>query len=467
VAKTLHLHEVSIKISEKYFGHRPRIFGEFEMKVKQFLAACVIGFVTLLQTRDAAAIEYSFVDVLFPGANETIVEGINDAGEIVGTYGASIDIRQQVFSNTFGFIRRGSNWQSLQAFGASATQPTAINNHGRVVGNYLTGGGRLHGFAFDGVNYIDILPDMATTNGEAVVSDIDDNGVIIGSYATDTSLSMPDPDNLQVHGFRGIPDGTGGYDYESFDFSMATSTYGGGRNNVGREVGAAFTQSILGLKQVGYVMPNHEFEYPDETAYITGLTSINDIGVVVGNAILFDLETITGRARAFSIGINEFDPPNTPTPDDISLPGPSCGFVINFDLSTQEPCRKEVKHINNTNQIVGYYDNNDGILRGFIGTPADADTGDFNEDGIVDAADYVVWRKGLGTTYTQDDFNVWRANFGETVGSGATTSSTIPEPATWFLSISIAFIGMTLRPRRDRQVAIGLSFASRGAARRF
>jgi hypothetical protein len=43
--------------------------------------------------------------------------------------------------------------------------------------------------------------------------------------------------------------------------------------------------------------------------------------------------------------------------------------------------------------------------------------GDFNADGIVDSADYVVWRKGLGTTYTTNDFNVWRANFGSTTAT--------------------------------------------------
>ncbi|MEX0612224.1 MAG: autotransporter-associated beta strand repeat-containing protein, partial [Pirellulales bacterium] len=42
--------------------------------------------------------------------------------------------------------------------------------------------------------------------------------------------------------------------------------------------------------------------------------------------------------------------------------------------------------------------------------------GDFNSDGVVDAADYVVWRKGLGTTYTQNDYNAWRSNFGATEG---------------------------------------------------
>jgi hypothetical protein len=44
-------------------------------------------------------------------------------------------------------------------------------------------------------------------------------------------------------------------------------------------------------------------------------------------------------------------------------------------------------------------------------------SGDYNHDGNVDAADYIVWRKALGTTYTQDDYNVWRANFGRAVAS--------------------------------------------------
>ena len=34
--------------------------------------------------------------------------------------------------------------------------------------------------------------------------------------------------------------------------------------------------------------------------------------------------------------------------------------------------------------------------------------GDFDGNGIVDMADYVVWRAGLGTTFTQDDYDVWR-----------------------------------------------------------
>jgi amidase len=49
--------------------------------------------------------------------------------------------------------------------------------------------------------------------------------------------------------------------------------------------------------------------------------------------------------------------------------------------------------------------------------------GDFNGDGIVDAADYVVWRNGLGTTYTKTDYNLWRSNFGRAASAEGSTGS--------------------------------------------
>ena len=43
--------------------------------------------------------------------------------------------------------------------------------------------------------------------------------------------------------------------------------------------------------------------------------------------------------------------------------------------------------------------------------------GDFNGDGIVNATDYVVWRKN---NYSQEQYNVLRrANFGRTFGGGS------------------------------------------------
>ena len=70
--------------------------------------------------------------------------------------------------------------------------------------------------------------------------------------------------------------------------------------------------------------------------------------------------------------------------------------------------------------------------------------GDFNHDGIVDAADYTVWRDGLDTLYTLDDYGVWKAHFGESIAGGsgraATTGTAVPETSTLVTTlIGLAF----------------------------
>jgi hypothetical protein len=58
--------------------------------------------------------------------------------------------------------------------------------------------------------------------------------------------------------------------------------------------------------------------------------------------------------------------------------------------------------------------------------------GDFNHDGTVDAADYVVWRKNGGSSA---DYDGWRAHFGQTYTPGnAVTSAAVPEPTGWILA---------------------------------
>src|SRR5262249_6236854 len=84
--------------------------------------------------------------------------------------------------------------------------------------------------------------------------------------------------------------------------------------------------------------------------------------------------------------------------------------------------------------------------------------GDYNNDGIVDAADYTVWRKGLGTTYTQSDFNAWRTHFDQTSGSGpgASLNSAVPEPATLTL-LMFGAAGWCLRRRGATESPINSS----------
>ncbi len=95
--------------------------------------------------------------------------------------------------------------------------------------------------------------------------------------------------------------------------------------------------------------------------------------------------------------------------------------------------------------------------------------GDYNKNGVVDAADYVVWRNTQGQSVatgtgadgnfdgqiTMADFTVWRSHFGQSAGSGAdgasTGQSTVPEPTLWVL---LALCLPTIATIRGRQRAI-------------
>jgi hypothetical protein len=77
--------------------------------------------------------------------------------------------------------------------------------------------------------------------------------------------------------------------------------------------------------------------------------------------------------------------------------------------------------------------------------------GDFNNDGVVDAADYVVWRDGLGTIYAQSDYDKWRASFGQTGGRGLSVSRAVPEPDAWKW-LALVAISSGLRRRRSEQL---------------
>ena len=86
--------------------------------------------------------------------------------------------------------------------------------------------------------------------------------------------------------------------------------------------------------------------------------------------------------------------------------------------------------------------------------------GDFNLDGSVNAADYIMWRRTLGQTgaglvadgngngsIDPVDYDVWRTHFGQTTGGSAFTSGTVPEPSTLVMLI-LAAAGWRIQRRR-------------------
>jgi hypothetical protein len=77
--------------------------------------------------------------------------------------------------------------------------------------------------------------------------------------------------------------------------------------------------------------------------------------------------------------------------------------------------------------------------------------GDFNFNGVVDAADYVAWRKASGT---QSSYDVWRAHFGENAGSGSAAFSPAPVPEPTALLHVVSAAGLATARRRQSTGAL-------------
>jgi hypothetical protein len=90
--------------------------------------------------------------------------------------------------------------------------------------------------------------------------------------------------------------------------------------------------------------------------------------------------------------------------------------------------------------------------------------GDYNDDGVVDAADYTVWRNSLGTNIAlpnedaslnvvdAEDYAVWKLNYGQpnsgaVSGAGGLAMAVVPEPGPLALALSIA-CGLALNRKR-------------------
>src|SRR5262249_16857103 len=115
-----------------------------------------------------------------PGSANTAIDGINDAGQIVGGY------------DGHGFLRDiDGTYTTLDVPGAEATRARGINNAGQIVGEYFDG--IWHGFVLSDERYTALdVPGAIQTFAYG----INDSGQIVGQYR------MAD-DN--VHGFIAIP----------------------------------------------------------------------------------------------------------------------------------------------------------------------------------------------------------------------------------------------------------------------
>jgi probable HAF family extracellular repeat protein len=132
-------------------------------------------------------ISYTNIDALSAGI--TFANGINDTDQVVGEYYEGNDFG----SSYHGFLYDGSSYIRIDDPSAThGTDALGINNSGQIVGTYSDSSGN-HAFLYNSGSYITLNDPRAT--GGTNANGVNDAGQIVGSYS----------DNGGTHGFVATP----------------------------------------------------------------------------------------------------------------------------------------------------------------------------------------------------------------------------------------------------------------------
>ena len=112
--------------------------------------------------------------------------------------------------------------------------------------------------------------------------------------------------------------------------------------------------------------------------------------------------------------------------------------------------------VGSTGSPDGYQDNLDFRIL----DPAAGLDGDYNDNGVVDAADYVAWRDKLGQSVTlpndptpgtvdDTDYTVWRMNFGDSAAALGAAAG-VPEPTSLMLAAGAVALPLCQRSTRGK-----------------
>jgi T5SS/PEP-CTERM-associated repeat protein len=323
----------------------------------------------------------------------------------------------QVFSNT-GYVAYAPGSESgVSVEGPDSTWTTNqllfVGNHG--VGNLqIMAGGQVHTTAGDAV----IGGSFGSTGSGSVVVDgagsaltlssADPSGLYVGDDGPGV-LTVTNGGTVSVESFNGIQIGDQGT--VMGDGTLDAWVYNHGIVAPGTSVGtltivnSPYRQGPTGTLKIELASATSydKLNFPGGGAFLEGGTL--DVTLLDGYAPSFGTSFDLMDWHQFGSITGAFATLNLP-----DLPG-----TLDWD----------------TSQLYSA-----GVLR-VISTGGFA--GDYNQNGIVDASDYAVWRKGLGTTFTPEHYNIWRANFGATAGSasGVTGSDLaadgVPEPTSLVL----------------------------------
>jgi probable HAF family extracellular repeat protein len=267
------------------------------------IALLLLSSIAGFQTSPVRATPYGFATIdeplAFPGFTEA--SGINDAGQIVGTFldtsivqhgfllsggsfttidapfgptaAAGINAAGDIvgFSGAHGFLKTGASFSSVDFPGGTSTEAAGINDAGDIVGRYQDAASHTHGFLKSGASFATIDdPNAIAADGGSFATGINSAGAIVGSYFDATGH----------HGFLKI-----GASFITIDDPNVNSgqTFANGINNLGEIVGSYFD----GTADHIFVDDGGVFTTIDDPAgVVVGTISANGInaaGEIVGS----------------------------------------------------------------------------------------------------------------------------------------------------------------------------------------
>jgi hypothetical protein len=165
-----------------------------------------------------------YTTVSYPGSSYTIVWAVNNAGDLVGSYGDTL--------GGHGFLLSGGVYTTIDPPGSCGTTVSGINNAGQMVGTYSpppcqTGLGSVGFIYANGIFTYITEPGVYSTT----VYGINDNGDLVGNWGP----SSPGPGGAFVFWNQT-------QQFQNFDIGAPGSSSPGGINNLDEIVGVFLNQ---------------------------------------------------------------------------------------------------------------------------------------------------------------------------------------------------------------------------------
>lgn len=137
----------------------------------------------------AAQTTFKYASITFPGASATSANGINNSGEIVGAFTTTANCTPTFYPvancTTHGFTDVNGTFSQIDVTGAMNTVVNGVNDLGDLVGTYMSSDGNVHGFLLSHNGTLQTLDDPNAPSGLTTIPmGINRSGAVAGMLYT-------------------------------------------------------------------------------------------------------------------------------------------------------------------------------------------------------------------------------------------------------------------------------------------